>query len=139
MGAIVFLNVYQHIYGFYSNEKNYLIVTLIILGYIFAAYVVFFIPLKAVHSSMKSAKDSNILLINENFNTLNSEIRSSLRKNEPITKEVMSNFQNLTELHIITSKMPVYPYNIATITSFISSILIPVLLSVLTILIDKII
>lgn len=137
-GAIVFLNVYQHIYGFYSNEKNYLIVALIIIGYIFAAYVVFFIPLKAVHSSMKSAKDSNILLINENFNTLNSEIRSSLKNHEPLTKEVMGNLQNLNELHIITSKMPVYPYNIETITSFISSILIPVLLSVLTIFIEKI-
>lgn len=137
-GGIVFLNVYQHVAGFYSDQTNYFIVYLIIVSYVIGAYIAFFVPLNAVHKSMKKAKDDAILDINHSFFMINQKINKDIKDEKLIDNEEIKNLENLKVLYDITVKMPVYPYNFKIVASFFSSLLIPLLLSFVSILIENI-
>lgn len=129
--------------GIYANNYNYSKpiygpenIT-IMVAYVLCASIIFFLPLLSAHSCMKEAKYNTIQTINQRFETLNKQLIKSLDKNDKLSKENIEDLKSLKDIHEIASKMPVYPFDTETVTRFIGSILIPILVYILTNLIDK--
>lgn len=104
---------------------------IVIISYIGCAYVVFFMPLYAAHESMKNAKYEEIRRINEYFLIVNQKLKNHVDKLENIDQGDMDDFENINKIYDLAKKMPVFPYNIGTVTSFIGSIFIPIFLFIL--------
>ena len=127
IGIISGLNIYMDhklLGGPLLNFHHILIIT----GYIIGAYIVFFMPLYAAHESMKAAKFDEIKRINDYFLTVNQKLKDRLNNNANIDPRDMNDFENINKIYDLVKKMPVYPFNIATVTSFIGSLFIPILL-----------
>jgi hypothetical protein len=127
LGVISALNVYRD-YKILDNSFFNTFHLLIIAGYIVCAFVVFFMPLYAAHESMKKAKFEEIKRINDYFLTVNKKLKNHINNHENIDQRDMDDFENINKIYDLAKKMPVYPFNIATVTSFIGSIFIPVIL-----------
>jgi hypothetical protein len=130
IGLISALNVYQDCILFKTPLVNPFHMA-IITGYIVCAYIVFFMPLFAAHESMKQAKYDEIKRINEYFQAVNQKLTNHISSHENIDQRDMSDFENINKIYDLAKKMPVYPYNIATVSSFIGSIIIPIFLFIL--------
>jgi len=111
----------------------------IMCAYVLGASIVFFIPLLSAHTKMKEAKYNIIQSINYHFEKENRDLMKSLEGSGVLNKEKVSNIESMLVMHNIARRMPVYPFNIETITSFLGSIIIPLLLYLVQILIINII
>ncbi len=137
IGVVVALNVYNNYYvlGRHFDDP---IQQSIILGYFVMAYVTFFLPMHAAHKPMKKAKEEELGLIHKYISRVNQELKKDFEDDKSIDNEALENFNNAKLMYDITIEMPVYPYNLKTIAAFISSILIPILFSILQKIIDGI-
>jgi hypothetical protein len=75
---------------------------------------------------MKQAKEEELKLIHHYIAKVNQEIKKDFEEHKPIDNEALENFHNAKEMYDITSQMPVYPYNMKTVITFVTSVLIPV-------------
>lgn len=130
LGVIVALNVFYNYHVFGRELYNPLQIS-IMLGYLLMAYVIFFLPLHAAHKPMKRAKADEMKLIHHYIANINKEIKKDFEEFRTIDNEALENFHNAKEMYDITSEMPVYPYNVKTIISFVTSVFIPVILYLL--------
>lgn len=130
IGIISGLNVYMD-YKLFGDPMFNTFRVLIVVGYIICAYIVFFMPLYAAHESMKDAKFEEIQRINEYFMAVNQKLKDRLNSHENIDQRDMDDFENVNKMYELARKMPVYPFNVATVSSFIGSIFIPVILFIL--------
>lgn len=90
-----------------------------------AAAVAFFLPLYAAHSHMRRAKYNAMGAINGKFNELNRKLIDQLpNPGGPGqgTAARMEEYKALREMHDIARAMPVYPFNIKVIGSYLGSI-----------------
>ncbi len=136
LGIIVTLNVHFNYENFDRELDNPLQIS-IMLGYLVMAYVIFFLTMHAAHKPMKQAKEEEMRLIHHYIAGINKEIKKDFEELRDIDSDALENFHNAKEMYDITSEMPVYPYNVKTVITFISSVFIPVLLYFLTRFLDS--
>lgn len=136
IGIIVALNVWNNYYVLNRHFDDPLQIS-IIVGYLVMAYVIFFLPMHAAHKPMKEAKEEELKLIHQYISKVNIEIKKDFTEFKDIDNHALENFNNAKQMYDITSEMPVYPYNLKTIAAFVTSILIPILFSVLQRIIDS--
>ena len=135
IGVITALNIYNN-YVLYGRPLfDYLQITIIIV-YFASAYIVFFFPMLAAHKPMKKAKRDEMNSINQYINEKIELLKLDLKNDNDINMQEMENLENARKIYDVTSKMPVYPYNLKTILSFITSIT-PLLIFILEQLIRK--
>jgi hypothetical protein len=104
----------------------------IMVAFVVGASIVFFMPLLAAHSRMKEAKYDTIQTINNRFECLNAEIIHSLEETCDVDKRQLEKLESLKKIHEIALKMPVFPFNIKTVSSFLGSIFLPVITYIIT-------
>jgi hypothetical protein len=125
----------QGTFGFsWSND--------VILGlgiYILAAPFAFFAPLSVAHSAMKSTKQKLLLEISQQFEIEYADIQKSIQGDSPKLEERMAHLRGLHALHELTSKFPVWPFNIENILRFLTSFVSPILLVVISTIIRSLI
>lgn len=125
LGIIVALNIYHNYVDFGRGLDNPLQIS-IILGYLVCTYIIFFLPMHAAHKPMKKAKEDEMKLIHHYIAKINKEVKKDLEEFKDIDNNALENFQHAKEIYDITSEMPVYPYNVKTVLTFISSVMIPI-------------
>jgi hypothetical protein len=113
-------------------------------AYIMGAPIVFFAPLSVAHNSMKDAKDQFLLQIAQRFDEEYSVIQnflikapSSLEDSSKILEDTSEVLKGLQDLYDMTSKFPVWPFNVTNITRFGTSYISPIALAILTELIAR--
>jgi hypothetical protein len=137
IGIIAGLNIYRNSKMTIDDPLFTPFSILIISIYIICSFIVFFIPLYAAHKSMKTAKYEEIKRINDYFLLENNKIKINLDNNEPIDRDTMENIENSNKLYAFAKKMPIYPFNLGTVSSFFGSIFIPIFLYVIETIIQK--
>jgi hypothetical protein len=96
--------------------------------YILFAALVFFLPLGAVHSSMKRAKRDELERISKGYNQIYYKFRDESNEsdaNQMKKKDRMEEMQSIKELYHQADQMPVWPYDLVTISKFLSMFLLP--------------
>jgi hypothetical protein len=136
IGVIAATNIYMNIRLFGGSLLSPFEIA-IMAGYIISAYIVFFMPLHATYKSMKKAKFDSIQRINRYFVNIDTKIKRELDSMGQIDNMDIESIENINKLYDLAVKMPVYPYDIKTVTSFIGSIFVPVLLFILEILLKS--
>ena len=138
-------NIYQNTILFVrtADSKETLIIQVIfqiviVLFYLINAYIVFFIPLKAAHKSMKSAKFNEIDKINKYFIRINEKVKKSISEDKIIDENLINSLSELKILYENARKMPVYPFDIKTLSYFFSSILLPTIILLIEFLLKRI-
>ena len=114
----------------------------VVLGlgiYILAAPLAFFAPLSVAHSAMKSTKQKLLLEISQQFEREYADIQLSIQGDGSKLEESIANLRGLQSLHELTSKFPVWPFNIENILRFMTSFVSPILLVVISTLIRSLI
>lgn len=105
---------------------------LIIACYVVGAAVVYFLPLYAAHGSMYWAKYKTVKQINDRYEAIRENTKSVLSQgnddNGAKLNEMVNTIENLRKLHAVASSMPVYPFNLRIITSFLASIGPPIII-----------
>jgi hypothetical protein len=136
VGVIAATNIYMNIRLFGGSLLSPFEIA-IMAGYILSAYIVFFMPLHATYKSMKKAKFDSMQRINKYFVSIDSKIKRELDSIGQIDNMDIESIENINKLYELAAKMPVYPYDIKTVTSFLGSIFVPVLMFILEILLKS--
>jgi hypothetical protein len=113
----------------------------VILGlgiYIIAAPFAFFAPLSVAHGAMKNTKRELLLQISQRFEREYVSIQKSLEGTGALLEENISNLNGLNSLYLLTSKFPVWPFNVENIVRFFTSFISPILLVIISTLIRKV-
>jgi hypothetical protein len=105
--------------------------------YALLAPVVFFAPLSVAHRAMKEAKDKLILQIARQFDQEYRKVRGALNGDVSKLEESSKVLKELQSLHDMTSKFPVWPFNVSSMTRFGTSYVAPVILAVAVDLISR--
>lgn len=135
IGIIVALNVWNNYYILERHFDDPLQLS-IIFGYFVMAYIIFFLPMHAAHKPMKKAKEEELTLIHHYISKIDKTVKKDLEEFKDIDNNALENFKNAKQIYDITSEMPIYPYNFKTVAAFISSILIPIIFSIIQRIID---
>ncbi len=130
IGLIAATNIYMNI-KLFGNALSDSFQILIMAGYIISAYIVFFMPLHATFKSMKNAKYDTIQRINKYFINVDRKIKGDIDSLNKLDDQDLESIESIKKLYDLAVKMPVYPYDLKTISSFIGSIFVPVLLFLL--------
>jgi hypothetical protein len=113
-------------------------VLLIWLVYLLLAPLLFFLPLSVAHNGMAIAKTNYITNIADQFDKEMEQIQALLKGGAQSIKENIEKLEQLQKLHNISAKFPIWPFNTTNLIRFFSSVLSPLVLSILTILIERI-
>jgi hypothetical protein len=106
---------------------------ILVLGvYIIAAPFAFFAPLSVAHTAMKGTKQRLLLEISHRFEKEYAVIQKSIQGDVSKLEESMVNLKGLHSLYELTSKFPVWPFNIENIFRFITSFVSPILLVIIS-------
>lgn len=101
---------------------------IILICYFTVATVTFFVPLRPATKKMKKAKEVTLSIINSGFNELNNEIIENIKAHKIVNQEKFVIVKKYKDYYDMTQAMPVYPYDIKTLKSFITSVLLPIVL-----------
>lgn len=99
-----------------------------IVGYILMSGFVFFLPLQPAQNAMISSKHDTLKLITTRYNQVNQKVMTGLKDGNLRTDEYLSEIDVILRLYETVKKMPVWPFNFKTISSFAGSVLFPFLL-----------
>jgi hypothetical protein len=138
IGVIAATNIYMNIRLFGGSLLSTFEIA-IMISYIISAYIVFFMPLHATYKSMKKAKFDSLQRLNKHFINIDLKIKNELDSKGQLDNGDIESIENINKLYELAIKMPIYPYDIKTVTSFLGSIFVPVLLFVLEILLKSLI
>ena len=107
------------------------IVVRIFPAYIIGLVIFFFLPLSSVHKVMAQAKEDELRTLSNEFNKAYDLVLREIKKPDlSINEETQGRIEimnTIKDLYEEASKMPVWPYNPATIQKFASTIGIPLL------------
>lgn len=103
----------------------------VITAYIAGATVAFFLPLYSAHRRMTEAKYHTVQIINQRFEQINKELLAELADSREVNESKINQMEALRKVHEIASNMPVYPFNLKTVSSFVGSVLTPLLIFLL--------
>lgn len=101
---------------------------MIVGAYFVGSFILFFMPLFSAHSKMKSAKDATIQIISDYHSEKNRQILALLHDKGQLTKQMKEEIDALHEIYERAAKMPVYPFNFKTVTTYLGSIITPVII-----------
>jgi hypothetical protein len=135
-GIICALGIYASIHNMGLPWYHY-VHFLIIIGYFVGAYLLFFLPLKSAHQKMKNAKNEAIQILNQRFNVINNKLVTDIKNSKELSRKEYDNLEIIRELYNMASKMPVYPYDFHTVTSFLGSTIAPIIFILLEIILNK--
>jgi hypothetical protein len=130
IGLIAAANIYMNI-KLFGNTLSDMFQIMIMVGYIISAYIVFFMPLHATYKSMKNAKYDTLQRINKYFINVDKKIKEDIDNFNKLDDQDVESIESINKLYDIALKMPVYPYDLKTVSSFIGSIFVPILLFLL--------
>lgn len=114
-----------------------------ILGYTPFVIAVFFLPLSGAHNVMKNAKEKELQRISNKFNEyyfLFTEDKNV--KDLPAGDDDLAILQMMDKLRTsyeVVDKMPVWPFDLSIIRRFVTSIVLPFILIVVELFLEKII
>lgn len=108
-----------------------------VLLYLVLAPVAFFAPIGSAHAAMARARHDFALKLSEHFDAEFAALEASLDLEGKVIRKNLDRIQRLQELHALTSGFPVWPFNVESMVRFITSILSPVLVIVITVLIER--
>ena len=125
--------------GIYGNMTNFEHLTsvwhpcnlLIIVVYVLGAFIIFFLPLYSAHNAMKNSKDQMIQQISDRYIEINNHIISLVKQKKQLDKPETEELELLKKMYDVVSKMPVYPFNIGTVSSFICSVFAPIVMFII--------
>ena len=124
-----------------SDSFGYLPSTLfysITLMEIALAVASFILPLISLHNKMENAKSLLIDGINVNMEEIIRKTGSQARKLNPSKAAVQYDLvQTIQAQHDYVSKLPTWPWNTDTLRAFLSVIILPILLSIIQTIIDR--
>jgi hypothetical protein len=109
--------------------------------YLIVAPIVFFAPIGSAHGAMRTAKDSFLLSVADQFETDFLKVEAALASSSSELSASIDKIEQLEKIHGLASRFPVWPFNTASLVRFFSSTLSPLLLalipSLVTLLIQK--
>jgi len=114
-------------FGF--SPETEIVVGLVV--YMVVAPIVFFAPLAAAHRSMREAKKSLLLKIDDRFAAAYNDIQDKLEDENTDLEGELKTFKELQELHDMVRKFPVWPFNADNLRRFGTSWMLPIMLGVL--------
>lgn len=119
----------------HSKELNIFIYFGLLL-YVFLATFFFFYPLWTVHDSMKTQKNDLLSKLNEKLDSIYQEAYKEIAtKGTKINSEKLEKIKNLDTIYERANKMPIWPFDVGTLTRFLTTVLIPVLSIIVNILV----
>ena len=130
LGIICVSGIYTSI-NYQKLPLLHIVHIIIVLLYTFVALVAFFIPLRPAMTKMRQSKSTILKDINRGFDILNTKILNKFSKNEEVSDEEFERLNKYIEFYNLADKMPVYPYDLRTVKSFITSFMIPIAMFIL--------
>jgi hypothetical protein len=100
-------------------------------AYVVVAPVVFFAPLSVAHNAMREAKDRLLLQIAGRFEAEYAQIQAALAGDIAGLEDSLKTLHDLQDLHTTTSRFPVWPLNVQSLTRFATSFVSPLALAVI--------
>lgn len=97
----------------------------IVGGYVIGAGIAFFLPLFAAYRSMKLAKEATLLLVHRRFEGINRLILEDMSDAREINPQLIQDMENVHKVYEYAKQMPVYPFNIGIVSSFLGSVVAP--------------
>ncbi|MAS92588.1 MAG: hypothetical protein CMO55_05265 [Verrucomicrobiales bacterium] len=105
---------------------------IIVVSYLIGASTLFFLPPYAASRHMRNSKMAALHRINDRFSKLNEKFLESLGMDQELDDSLVEDMGSLKGAYEMINRMPVLPFNIRSIGSFIGSILgAPLFLAVL--------
>lgn len=131
--------------GIYANDMfifekspfDYLNI-LIIIGFIFFCVIAFFLPLWPFSNQMRESKHQTLESIADRFQKL-WQVEMGKPKEWHYSKTDVDTLRNISSLYQIADQMPVWPYDLKTVRSFMSYVIVPLITIIVSALIRKII
>lgn len=122
---------------FFHEEASYFIINTIMLGiYIVSISFIFFFPLSSVHKIMKKSKEEWLDKISLRIRSVLNKIEEGLEENRDNSLRSFNELDLLRKHYDIVDSMPVWPYDLKTISRFFSTILIPTLMFIVEVVIN---
>ena len=84
----------------------------------------------------RQLKPNTLAVINERFGHINNDLIDNLAQGNKGDSSKLEELEALRTVHSIAARMPVYPFNLTTVSSFLGSVFAPLLLFVLQEIID---
>ena len=109
---------------------------IILAAYLLLSPVAFFAPIGSAHSAMKMAKHRFTLQVADQFEADFAKMQSLLRSDSEELEKSIKKVKQLREIHAMSSKFPVWPFNVESIVRFFPSILSPIVLALIPTVID---
>lgn len=106
--------------------------------YTIGSPLLFFAPLSVAHNAMRKAKEEFIAKISNQFDVELARIETQLTGDETQLKKGLSKLEELQKLHALASRFPVWPYNTGSLARFFGAIVSPILISLLSFVIEKV-
>lgn len=125
--------------GRFSGLTPNLPLILVFFAYLIASPIAFFAPIGSAHTAMRKAKHSFILQVSEQFEADFARMRSLLSSDAEELEKGIKKVKQLREIHEMTTRFPVWPFNIESLVRFFSSILSPFVLALVPTIIDLLI
>ncbi len=135
-GIVFLIAVYVNVTVHHKPILHHLNIAAFV-AYISVSSVMFFLPLFSAHNAMKNSKHKTIQKISDRYVSTVTHIIDSIENSGPLDKSETTELESLREIHEVASKMPVYPFNVATVTSYLSSIAVPVVVYVIQTLLSQ--
>ena len=110
--------------------------TLLVILYLVLSPIIFFAPIGAARSSMRSAKNEALLRIALQFEIDNAELQRLISSRPARLEQALRKVQQLRSIHEMTSKFPVWPFNTQSLFRYFSAISSPFALGLLSLAID---
>ena len=107
-----------------------------VIFYLLLAPFCYFAPIGAAHSSMKRAKDRDILQVARQFQADFGSIKSLLDSDAETIKQKLEKVEQLEKLHTMVSHFPVWPFDVGNLVRFFSSVLLPLVVGFVPTVID---
>ena len=128
----VLVNVYH-----YNKPYFYIYNIYIILGYLISATILFFLPLTSAHKSMKNSKIHSLCILNSKFDEINEKLLNDKDIKTFPNEVAFKQLERIHKFHNMVSQMPVYPFNMKTVSSFIGSVVTPIMVLIVVEIIKK--
>ena len=117
--------VYEVMFGAFEKAVPVIVGVVAYLGF---GPFFFFLPLGTAHSSMKKAKEDELLGIAQQFTRLYHELDLSKTQASPEEfNKKLANLENVKKLYEVVNAFPVWPFDVKSLSRFMTIIATPVL------------
>lgn len=106
-------------------------------GYVFLAPYCFFATLGTAHQAMKTAKESFLHNISEQFQGAYAEMQERLTSKHGELRDNLDKIEQLQTFHKLTQSFPIWPFDVRSIRRFAAMTATPLLWMVVAAVIDK--